>query len=154
MCGESPFKKTKGLTNRIWDRWRSLKFIVDAVDHKGRRVVNPLDYFVEVEETGNRGFYLRKKGEQGYSFKRKKDGTLPKGECYLYFDREYSDENHLIVTSCYYYPVREKITDLKKNTKYIENIPLFQIRLKPIKSVFEELILNGSRAKRIHEDTK
>jgi len=151
---EPPFKKTKGLTNRIWDRWRSLKFIVDVVDYKGRRVVDPLRYAVAVEETGNRGFYLRKKGEQGYSVRGKKDGTWQKGECYLYFDREYSDEDHLVVTSCSYYPVREKIANLKKNAQYIENFPVFQIRLKPIKSVFEELILNGSRAKHIHEDTK
>jgi len=145
MYGESPFKKSRGLTNRIWDHARSLKFIVDVVDHKGRRVVDPTCYSAQVEETGNHGFYLRKKGEQGYSFKRKKDGTLPKDDCYLYFDREYSDKNHIIVDSIYYFPFREKISELKKNVQYIENFPLFQIRLKPFKSVFEELAINGNR---------
>ena len=75
MYGESPFKKTKGLKNRIWDHARSLKFIVDVVDYKGRRVVSALDCSVTVEETYNRGFLLRKKGEDGYWLRGKQNKT-------------------------------------------------------------------------------
>lgn len=131
MYGESPFKKTRGLKGRIWECSRNLKFIVDVTDQLGKRTITPTTYCVSVKETGNHGCPMKKRNDQAYMVRRRNNGTWIKEDCYLYFDRDYSDDHHLEVLSCTHEDLIISIKELKKQGKNIENIPFFQINLKP-----------------------